>query len=251
MIKGIGARHGRPRGHADQETGVEEPLAGSAATAHRPARRLRLPGWRDLRLLVGVLLVVLSVIGVHQLVRAQDRTTPIYAAAVDLLPGQPVTADQLTVVDVRLADSAAAYLDGAVPLADGTHAVRAVPAGELVPAAALGTARQALDKTVRVPLDPVSATGLVAGSVVDVWVSRRDPDVVGEAFLDPEQLLGGAVVDEVPGAGGGLGGVGATRASVSVVVPADRVGEMIGVVDQGARITLVPAPRGAAPEETR
>jgi hypothetical protein len=43
---------------------------------------------------------------------------------------------------------------------------------------------------------------------------------------------------ETTGLGAGLG-----RAAVQVVVPADRVGEVIAAVDQGSRVTLVPAPR--------
>ncbi len=45
------------------------------------ASRLRAPSWRDSRLLVGVLLVVLSVVlGAVVVARADDRV-PVYAAA--------------------------------------------------------------------------------------------------------------------------------------------------------------------------
>ena len=56
------------------------------------------------------------------------------------------------------------------------------------------------------------------------------------------KVLWAPVVDRVPQQSSGLGG-GLGRASVSVVVPADRVGDVIGAVDQDARLTLVPAPR--------
>lgn len=213
----------------------------------RTARRLERPGWRDLRLVVGVLLVLLAVAGGTRLVMALDDSTPVYAAARDLLPGQPVGEDDVVVVPVRMGEQLARYVDGSVPLEPGTHLVRGVSAGELVPASALGTQRQALDKTVSVPVDHTALRGLAGGSVVDVWVSRRDPDAVGEAYLDPALLLAGAVVDHVPAEAGGLG-AGLGRASVSVVVPADRVGDVIAAVDQGARVTLVPAPRSAQPQ---
>lgn len=217
---------------------------GPPPAAPRTARRLQRPGWRDLRLLVGVLLVLLAVAGGTRLVTSLDDTTPVYAAARDLLPGQPVGQQDVVAVQVRMGEELARYVDGSAPLQPGTHLVRPVASGELVPAGALGTARQALDKTVSVPVDPTSVRALETGSVVDVWVSRRDGEVLGEAYLDPELLLAGAVVDHVPEDSGGLG-AGLNRTSVAVVVPADRVGDVIAAVDQAARVTLVPAPRSA------
>lgn len=227
-------------------------VSGRAPTtpdAPRAARRLQRPGWKDLRLVVGVLLVLLSVAGGIRLVASLDDTTPVYAAAHDLLPGQPVRQGDLVPVQVRLGESLGRYVDGGAPIEAGTHLVRAVSAGELVPAGALGTERQALDKAVSVPVDTVAARSLVQGAVVDVWVSRRDREAVGEAYLSPELLLAGAVLDRVPAESSGLG-AGLGRTAVQVVVPADRVGQVIAAVDQDARVTLVPAPR-ALPQEGR
>lgn len=210
----------------------------------RAARRLQPPGWRDLRLVVGVLLVLLSVAGGLRLVASLDDTAPVYAASRDLLPGQPVTEDDLVPVPVRMGEQLGRYVDGSVPLRPGTFVLRQVGAGELVPAAALGTAREALDKTVGVPVDAAAARTLGTGTVVDVWASRRDPQAAGEGYLDPELLLAGAVVESVPSDGPGLG-TGLGRVSVQVVVPADEVGGVIAAVDQDARITLVASP-GAA-----
>lgn len=218
---------------------------GSGPVPPRPARRLQRPGWRDLRLIVGVALVLVSVAGGARLVSSLDDTTPVYAAARDLLPGQQVTGEDLVPVPVRMGEQVGRYVDGSVPLEPGTFLVRQVGAGELVPVAALGSAREALDKTVGVPVDTAAARSLVTGAVVDVWVSRRDTAAVGESYLDPELLLPGAVVDTVPAETTGLG-VGLGRTAVQVVVPADEVGGVIAAVDQGARITLVPSPRAAA-----
>lgn len=222
----------------------EERATQSVPPGPREARRLQTPRWRDLRLVVGLLLVLLSVAGGVRLVTALDDTTPVYAATRDLLPGQPVAEGDVVAVQVRMGGELARYVDAQEPLAPGTHLVRQVSAGELLPASVLGTARQALDKTVNVPVDPSALLGLSTGAVVDVWVSDRDPDAVGVAYLDPQLLLAGAVVDRVPQQTSGLG-AGLAGASVSVVVPADRVGDLIAAVDQDARMTLVPAPRSA------
>lgn len=220
-----------------------------AQDAPRPASRLQRPGWRDLRLVVGLLLVLLSVAGGIRLAAELDESTPVYTAARDLLPGQLVTQADLVPVPVRLGERAEGYVDGTAPVQPGTYLLRQVLEGELVPAAALGTQRQAVDKTVSVPVDPVAVRSVVPGAVVDVWVSHRDRDAVGEVYGEPDLLLEGAVVDQVPSEGGSLS-AGLGRSAVQVVVPADRVGDLIGAVDQGARVTLVPAPR-AVPEGGR
>jgi hypothetical protein len=218
--------------------------ATTAAQGERPraARRLELPSWRDLRLVVGLVLVLLSVAGGLRLVSTFDDSTPVYAATRDLLPGQQVGSADVVAVPVRMGEHLQGYVDGSAPLAPGTYLARPVAAGELVPASALVTAREALDKTVSVPVDVAAARTLAAGAVVDVWVSPRDREELGEAYGDPRLLLPGAVVDRVPAETTGLG-AGLGRAAVQVVVPADRVGEVIAAVDQGSRVTLVPAPR--------
>ena len=123
------------------------PTTTSADDAAAPRR----VGWSspaaDVRLVVGVLLVLLSVAGGIRLVASLDDTTPVYAATRDLLPGQPVGEGDVVAVPVRMEEYIARYVDGSAPLQPGTHLLRQVRAGELVPAAALGTAREALDKT--------------------------------------------------------------------------------------------------------
>lgn len=205
------------------------------------ARRLQRPSWKDARLLVGLLLVALSVAGGARLVASLDDTTPVYAAARPLLPGQEIGVEDVVAVPVRLGEPAAQYVDATQPLRPGTHALRAVDPGELVPSAALGSAREALDKAVTVPVDPATASTFTVGTVVDVWVSHRDPEVAGVRYLEPELMLQRAVVASVPSGGGALG-MGVGRSAVQIVVPADRVASVIAGVDQEARVTLVPAP---------
>ncbi len=206
-----------------------------------PARRLQRPSWRDARLLVGVLLVLLSVLAGSWVVARADDTTPVYTAARPLLPGQEVTEADLVVTSVRLDEAMSAYVDSSAGVPQDTYVLQTVRPGELVPARALGTARQAKDKTVAVPIDPTAASILRDGSVVDVWVSRRDPEEAGVRYVDPELLLEGAVVAEVPSGGGSLS-VGVGRTAVPIIVPSAEVSSVISSVDQEARITLVPAP---------
>ncbi|OSM44222.1 SAF domain-containing protein [Nesterenkonia sp. PF2B19] len=105
-------------------------------SAAEAADRLRRPSWKDPRLIVGVLLVVVSMAGVVALVGSQDRTAPVYAADRTISVGEPVSAEDLRVVDVRLDDVSGQYLSAdREPPAD-LQFVSVVEEGELVPARA-------------------------------------------------------------------------------------------------------------------
>ena len=212
------------------------------------ASRLRAPSWRDTRLVVGVLLVLLStVLGSVLVARADDRV-PVWAARGPVSPGQRLSADDLVRVDVLLGDGAAAYLPADRPVAPDTWALRELRPGELVPAAAVGDASAVTVQQVALQVDSTSASALTAGSVVDVYVNRpeKGTTAVGlPSFAGPERVLEGVSVVRVAGDDGVLAGVGQSRA-VHVMVPRDDVRALVADVDVGARITLVPVPGGVA-----
>lgn len=94
--------------------------------------------WFDPRFAIGVGLVVVSVLGVLGIVSTADHTVEVYAADTALSPGDRVGASDLTLQNVRLGAVGGKYLaKGDVPI-DGLVVARAVPAGELVPASAVG-----------------------------------------------------------------------------------------------------------------
>jgi hypothetical protein len=55
------------------------------------AARLRKPSWRDSRLVVGLVLVLLSMAIGAKVIASVNDTVPMYAAAAALVPGQPVS----------------------------------------------------------------------------------------------------------------------------------------------------------------
>lgn len=140
----------------------------------RPAVRTTAPGWRDPRLWVGVLIVVVSVVAGARLFASADDSVAVWAADTDLVAGSAVSADDLRVVHVRFRDGddlegyvlAAEAPDGAAVL------TRDVGAGELLPSGALGSGDDADVVHVPVPVEGVRVPPSVrAGSVVDVWAS--------------------------------------------------------------------------------
>jgi hypothetical protein len=209
------------------------------------ASRLRSPSWRDSRLLVGVLLVLVStVLGSVVVARADDRV-PVYAARGDVVPGQRLTDTDVVRVDVLLGDGAAGYLRADRPLAADTWSLRALRPGELIPVSGVGSGDAVDVQQVAFLVDATSASALSAGSVVDVYVNRpKEGSTVGlPTYAGPERVLESVSVVRVAGEDGVLGTSAETRA-VHVMVPREAVRDVVADVDLGARITLVPVPGG-------
>ncbi len=206
------------------------------------AARLRKPSWRDTRLIVGVVLVLLSMTVGAKAVAAADDTVPMYAAAVSLVPGQPVTQGDVKRVDVQLGADTTRYVAADHDIAPQTFALRDVRPGELLPKSAVGM-RDAMDlKPVSVPVDGGSAAQLTAGSVVDVWVNGKDPSSAAEKYGKPAKTLESAAVARTPDTSAGGLGAASGLTTVQIMVPEARVQALIAAIDQGAKITLVPVP---------
>ena len=211
------------------------------------ASRLRAPSWRDSRLLVGVLLVLVStVLGSVVVARADDRV-PVYAARGEVVPGQRLTDADVVRVDVLLGDGAAGYLAADRPLAADSWSLRALRPGELIPASGVGPAGVVDVQQVALLVDATSASAITAGSVVDVYVNRpKEGSTVGlPTYAGPERVLESVSVVRVASEDGVLGQSAQTRA-VHVMVPRAAVRDVVADVDLGARITLVPVPGGVS-----
>lgn len=207
-------------------TRVTKDLGTSDAPA--AARSVR-PAWRDTRLWVGVALVAASItLGARVMAGADDRIQ-VWAARADLEAGATVEPDDLVAAAVRLDDASAdRYLVVTEQLPDDAHLLRAVGAGELLPAAALGAPADGL---ITVPLSVPSGAvppSLVAGAVVDVWVTSGDRGEAAVSVLDDVVVREVSTADEMLGAGG--------ERQVVVGVPADArdgVGRVLAAARDG------------------
>ncbi|NYG07720.1 hypothetical protein BJ986_002207 [Phycicoccus badiiscoriae] len=206
------------------------------------ATRLQTPGWRDARLVVGVMLVVTSAgLGSFVVAHADDRT-PVYAARGPLVPGQRLGDDNLVRVDVQLGSDLSRYLGAAAELGPDRYVLREVGAGELVPAAAVGGKDQVGVQPLTLSIGAGSAAALRVGSRVDVYVNPADRGAAaaGKGFTGPELALAGVSVSSLPRTSGGLGGGAAGDRPIQVMAPTHQIKEIIGMVDLGARVTVVP-----------
>ncbi|MFC6707829.1 hypothetical protein [Flexivirga alba] len=204
------------------------------------AHRLQRPSWRDSRLVAGVLLVLVATIGGAVAMRHYDNSVEVLQASHSLVPGQKVGSSDVHVVKVRIDKAGGTYLSANDPLPKG-EVLREVRAGELVPRSAVGTSTEVTVKAVALPVETSQSANLVKGSVVDVWVSKKDQSKVGqESYAAPFRIIGRAVVARVPSTGGGFS-VASDSGAVHVLVPDDKVAQVLEAVNQGAKVDLVPA----------
>lgn len=190
--------------------------------------------WADVRFLVGIGLVVLSVTGVWLLVTNADATAPVLQAARTITEGETLTSDDLRVVEVGLGPLSDRYLSPQ-DLQPGQIAARTLAKGELVPSSASVDADAGRTTVVVVESGTPLPADLSAGSTVDVWAASPIDD--GRSFEAPRILVAGAVVRSVVEQEGML-----ADADVDVELVVDRadVADVLAAITGGSALSVVP-----------
>lgn len=197
-------------------------------TSPRP-RRLTTPSWLDIRLVLGIALVLGSVLIGAKIVSSASRTYPRVAARHDLAAGSVLSAGDLTLAHVQLPDHGRGVYLARLDDAIGKRLSRAVSAGELVPAGAVGTVPA--QTTLTVPLPRGSAPDLRKGERIELWVSSS---ACASVVLLPAVTVQAVHVDARGSFGGG------TDDGQNVVIGvapelADRVIQALGLEDAQLR----------------
>lgn len=225
----------RPR--TDQAASRPTSASSPAPSAPR-ATRIARPGWRDPRVIAGLLLVAVSVLAGARLMATADDTVPVWSVRRAVAAGATLNEADLVRRSVRLDDaSAAAYLAGDRPAPLGRPVLRALGPGELLPRSVLradsGPAEIAVPLSVARESVPA---GVRPGAVVDVWVV---PAADGPAPAEPPtaaRALAGVRVVEAPRGGDTLAPQ-ATRAVVVAVGTEEDLSRVLAAMAQG-RVVL-------------
>lgn len=204
------------------------PVQTSPATApitSPPARRLRTSGWLNLRLVLGVLSVLVSVLLGARVIGAADSSVLVWSMRQDIAAGTTLTADDLSPARVRLWSDADRYLrTGISPI--GRTLTRDIGAGELLPRAALTSASPG--RLVSLPVPSLHAPdSLRRGQLVDVFATAKSAPAV--ASNGTVRVLAGVPVQSVLAPRGGLVG-GGTDIAVMVSVPPDQVSAIVAAL---------------------
>lgn len=231
-----------------------------------PAQRLRRPGWRDTRFLLGLGLVAASVAIGATALTAAGRTVAVYVAAHDLVPGDAVESGALVVREVRLGDGVEHYLRADEPVPDGLTVVRTVTGGELVPVSAIADTDDLGLRPVAIAPGAALSSGVTEGSTVDLWfvptaesaglaaVATTSTGEVADAGTRPAagtpagaapvsvpfELASGLTVAEVTEPSGSFS-IG-SAVTVHVLVPVDELADVLAALAAEGTVQVVPVP---------
>lgn len=194
------------------------------------ARRLARWQWRDLRLWVGLALIVISMLAGARLLSSSQETVTVWRATRDLAPGAVPVAEPVTVV---LGDTAAAYAVAKTPLVGRMRVP--VAAGALIPADATAPGPGAGVRQVTIAVDPLHApVDLAAGDVVDVWATASTG---GQSVGAPMLVLPSTLVLQSSPDALGVAG----QLAVVIEVPETQVTDVVSAVRSG-NVDLVEVP---------
>lgn len=188
------------------------------------ARRLRTPSWMNLRMLIGVLLVLVAVAVGARVVAGADKSVTIWGLSHDVASGTALTAGDLRPVRVRLYADAPRYLSTAVSPA-GQVTNRDLSGGDFLPRSALGPVPEGV--LVPLPVDPsVLPPGLSRGDRIDVYAG---PASAGDPHGTTRPVLQEAPVQAVSGGRSGLS-AGSDKVQLTVRVHRDQEAALVAAV---------------------
>lgn len=200
------------------------------AVLSRPRRAF----WGDVRFLIGIALVIVSITGVWLIVSASDDAAPVLQANRTITEGEALTSDDFQVVEVGLGALADDYL-GPQDLQQGQVASRTLERGEIVPLSATADAAESSSTTIVIE----SSTGLpedvVSGAVVEVW--HAPPLEDGRSYDVPRILVAEAIVRDVLEDDTVLAEA-STR--VEIVIDRSDVADVLAAVTGGSSLSVVP-----------
>jgi hypothetical protein len=195
------------------------------ATSAPPATRAQTPGWRDPRLVVGVVIVAVCVLLGARVLAGADDTVAIWSLRHDVPTGAAIDGDDLAVTRVHFtAGGADRYLRASTVLETGTTVTHDLAAGELLPRSALAVGGNS--DLVEVPLSVAPddlPSSVRQGATVDVWVTPKVA-ATGDERVRARLALDDVVVVAVPPAGDSL----SPRTTQQVIVGVDgaRAGDL-------------------------
>ncbi len=122
------------------------------------------------RLVIGLVLVIVSIVGVVGIVRMSASATPVVVASRLLVEGQQITSTDVETRMARLEFVSGAYPQN-IESVVGKVVTRSIGRGELVPSASLGEASEVIETTVVVDVDAPLASNMIDGGIVDLWAA--------------------------------------------------------------------------------
>ena len=211
--------------------------AGGDDLTQEPAERFHVRRVRDARWLIGLLLLVAGVAGTIRVIAAFDNSVTTWVTVRTVMPGDTLKPSDVRATKVRLGESSGTYFVGGGPPRGVLQQV--VTKGQLVPRASVGSPASVTVRTVTVPIEAGTVDAVRTGSTVEVWVAKKISDAGADRYHAPQKVTDRALVARVGSANGGLVSVSDGK-PVQLLVPSDRLADVIDAVNSKSRVTLVP-----------
>ena len=205
------------------------------ASLSRPRRAF----WGDVRFLVGIALVALSITAVWLIVTASDDATPLLRATRTITQGEVLTSSDFQVVEVGMGGLAEDYI-APDDLHAGQVAGRTLPKGEIVPVSAVTDADRLRTTTIVIDSSSGIPEGVEAGTVVEVWQAPLLDD--GRSYDAPRILVADVTVHDVREPEGMLAD---SESRLEVVIDRADVADVLAAVTSGAALSVVPVGAGS------
>lgn len=196
--------------------------------------RARRAFWGDIRFLIGITLVILSIAGVWLIVSSARQTTPVLQADRTIAQGEALVSDDFRVVEVSLGTVVDGYL-APQDLEPGMIAARTLSAGELLPATAAADAQSGRTTSIVIESSVGIPESVAVGTPVELWYAP----VVAEndEFDAPRILVADVVVASIPEADGMLA---QRTAMLEIVIDRSDVADVLAAITGGAALSVVP-----------
>lgn len=201
--------------------------------------RARRAFWGDIRFLIGVALVILSIVGVWLIVSSARETTPVLQANRTIAQGEALASDDFRVVEVSLGSVVDGYL-APQDLHSGMIAARTLEGGELLPAVAAADSQSSRTTNIVVESSVGIPENLAVGTPVELWYS---PPLEDDGEFDAPRILSAdVVVASIPETDGMLA---QRSAAVELVIDRADVADVLSAITSGAALSIVPLGAGA------
>jgi hypothetical protein len=200
--------------------------------------------WFDPRFAIGLVLILVSVVGVDALVTAANASVDVLAARSTLTPGERVHVSDLVPTSVRVGRTAGLYLQASDVPSSGLVVTRAIAAGELVPHTAVGSEVGQFLTSVVVSVNSALAASVVPGSRVDLWSAEPasasdDGTTTGGAgsYNAPTVLVSSAIVVRLVDQ---KNLVASNGSSVELLMPKSDTATVLDAIANGAVLSVLP-----------
>jgi hypothetical protein len=180
------------------------------------------------RYILGLILILASFTSAYLISKASDKTITVWAATVDLAPGEVLTDSDLTKVRVRLLDNPEQYLSSKTSIT-GASVLRSIGAAELIPSFAISSEASPNLQVVPISIPREWAPiELNSGAIVDIYgIPNRNVELMGEVRNQSRLILSEVAIDSIDSSARDLGG----RIGISLLIPEIEVPDLIAAIN--------------------